>query len=113
MISNGSTVYHSATMPPPGPPLHFLHLGDIPVPLNTTGVYQCDGPSDPAHPQHLFLSQFFLLPLVISPGLDYYMRQPRPMVRILREAISAVHIEDCDILARGSPITRCSGLCCE
>jgi hypothetical protein len=87
MISNGSTVYHSATMPPPGPPLHFLHFGDIPVPLKTTGVYQCDGPSDPAHPKHLFLSQFFLLPLVISPGLDYYMRQPRPMVRILREAI--------------------------
>jgi len=88
MISNGSTVYHSATMTPPGPPLHFFHLGDIPVPLKTTGLAQCARSSDPAHLHQLFLSPFFLLPLWISPGLDYYMRQPRPMVRILCEAIS-------------------------
>jgi hypothetical protein len=94
MISNGSTVYHSATMPPPGPPLHFLHLGDIPVPLKTTGLVQCARSSDPAHLHQLFLSPFFLLPLVISPGLDYYMRQPRPMVRILCEAIRALDREN-------------------
>jgi len=90
MISSRSAVYHSATMPPPGSPLHSLHLGDIPVPLKTTGLTQCDRSSYPVHLQQLFLSQLFLLPLVISPGLDYYMRQPRPMVRILREAISLI-----------------------
>ena len=81
MISNGSTVYHSATMVPPGPPLHFLYLGNIPVPLKTTGLVQCDGSSDRAHLQQLFLPHLSLLP-----WLDYYMRQPRPT------AVSYTHL---------------------
>jgi hypothetical protein len=93
MISIGSTVYHSATMAPPGPPLHSLHLGDIPVPLKTPTVGKHHPSGDPSGIyQELLLSLSFQVPLWIVSGLDYYMRQPRPMVRILREAISLAKI---------------------
>jgi len=73
-------------MPPPGPPLHCLQLGGISVPLRILRIVKSSGDLSRSY-QELLLSLPFLIPLWIALGLDYYMRHPIPMVRILREAI--------------------------
>ena len=87
VISNESVFYHCDTMPLPGSPLRYLQLLDISVPLKIPRVDTSKCSAELSRSQELFPYLLFLLPLWIFLGLDYYVRQPISMVRILREAI--------------------------
>ena len=93
MIQRQWAVYHCDTMPPPGSPLHFIQLGGISIPLKIPGFANSPGRCFAGLPQVLFISLLSLLPSGVYLGLDFYMRQPMLMVRILRELFMSANTD--------------------